>query len=92
MDISSRDFEAHPNLFLRRAEAGETIVVTDQGRAIAELRPAQPAGKEEAALLGLARAGILTPPQHSRRKQSASLKLTGPSMAQTILEDRKDRF
>lgn len=93
MDISSRDFEAQPSLFLRRAEAGETIVVTDHGRAIAELRPVQPpAAKEETALLGLARAGILTPPLRFRQEQGASLKLAGPSMAQTILEDRKDRF
>lgn len=93
MDISSRDFEAQPNLFLRRAEAGETIVVTDQGRAIAELRPAQPSTTtEEAALLGLMRAGIVTPPQSFRKGHSASLKLAGTSIAQTIVDDRKDRF
>lgn len=94
MDISSRDFEAHPSLFLRRAEAGETIVVTDQGRPIAELRPAQaPATSEEAALLEFVRSGLVTPPARQRAlAPGAALRLAGPPVSQAILEDRKDRF
>ncbi len=92
MDISSRDFEAQPSHFLRRAEAGETIVVTDQGRAIAELRPAQSGKTDEAALIDLARSGMITPPSRPRSAREAGLQLSGPSIAQTIVEDRKDRF
>lgn len=93
MDISARDFEAQPSVFLRRAEAGETIVVTDHGRPIAELRPIPvAANSEEGALLELVRAGMITPPARIRGSQGAPLRLAGVPISQALLEDRKDRF
>ena len=93
MDISSRDFEAQPSVFLRRAEAGETIVVTDHGRPIAELRPAQPSRpSEEAALLELVRSGLATPPSRPRGSAGNPMRLSGLPVSQALLDDRKDRF
>ncbi len=93
MDISSREFAAQPDHFLRRAEAGETIVVTDHGRAIAELRPIPvAANSEEGSLLELVHAGILTPPARKRGLAGPSFRLAGPSISQAIIEDREDRF
>lgn len=92
MDVSSRDFAAQASLLLRRAEAGETIVVTDHGRAIAELRPVLAvADGDEAALLDLVRSGLVTAPIR-RTTELTPLKLTGPSISAAILEDRQDRF
>ena len=39
MDISVRDFKDHLSEYLRRVQAGESIVVTSHGRAVARLVP-----------------------------------------------------
>lgn len=93
MDVSSRDFAAHPSLFLRRAQAGETIVVTEQSRAIAELRPlGSSAESGESALLALANDGLVTAPLRKRSLPGVPVLLSGPPISETILEDRTDRF
>lgn len=93
MDVSSREFAAHPSLFLRKAQAGETIVVTEEGRAIAELRPMKvPADNEESALLALVSSGLVTAPTYKRTSPSPPLRLAGPPVSEALLEDRKDRF
>jgi antitoxin (DNA-binding transcriptional repressor) of toxin-antitoxin stability system len=49
---SIHEFEAHVDVYLREAQSGETVRVTDQGRVVAELRPPaeeqeQPATRQE---------------------------------------------
>jgi len=41
--IGVRELKAHLSAYLRRVQAGERVTVTDRGRAIAALVPAQPA-------------------------------------------------
>jgi prevent-host-death family protein len=47
MDVSVRELKDHLSEYLRRAEAGEEIVITSRGRAIARLAPAQAAVSAE---------------------------------------------
>ena len=78
--------------YLRQVQEGETIVVTEHGRPVAELRPFTTAGSEEEARLDeLAALGLL-----SRGGDALAdwepLAVAGPGLAQAILEDREDRF
>ncbi len=53
--------------YVRLAAAGETILVTDRDRVVAEIGPPAPARSvavAEAHLAELIRTGILTPPSH----------------------------
>jgi antitoxin (DNA-binding transcriptional repressor) of toxin-antitoxin stability system len=82
---------------LRAVAAGETILVTDRSRVVAELRPPQPAeGEDEAARnwARLIREGIVTPaprpfsePMPPRLPPLMSLE----ALMREIAEDREER-
>ena len=57
MDVSVRDFKDHLSEYLRRAEAGEEIVITSRGRPVARLAPPiAPPGDAEAEAIARFRA------------------------------------
>ena len=41
--VGVRELKANLSAYLRRVQAGQRVTVTDRGRAIAELVPAEPA-------------------------------------------------
>lgn len=68
--VGIREMKNRLSELVRAANRGETIVVTDRGRAVAELRQVDPHRLEAAAepgLLDLARQGLLTLGQPRRR-------------------------
>lgn len=62
--VGIRELKAHLSRFLREVERGETVLVTDRGRVVAELRPpgetARPESELEARLRRTAEKGGLT--------------------------------
>lgn len=54
--VGIRELKAQLSAYLERVKAGETILVTDRGKLVAELRPAHAAG----VLDGLIAAGLAT--------------------------------
>lgn len=89
MSVGVRELKARLSLYLKRATAGERIVITDRGRAIAIISPAKQdsdlAQVEKLVSYGMARWGGGKPKGSSRPARLKGL----PSVAETIIEDRR---
>ena len=64
-EIGARELRANLAAALRQAEAGERVVVTVDGRPVAQLAPLEPTGAPT--LAELAAAGLVDPPRRSDR-------------------------
>ncbi len=84
--VGVRDLKASLSAYLRRVSAGESILVTDHGRAVARLVP--PDVPES--LSRLIRGGRLnwTGGRLSVPPRRPALRGKGPSLADTVLPDR----
>jgi len=90
--IGARELKMRLGSYLRQVQEGTTIVVTERGRPVAELRPVPVAkGEEEARLDELAALGVL-------QRGSGPLapfepvRLEGRPLSATLLDEREDRF
>ena len=78
--------------YLRRTKQGEEVIVTERGKPIAILQPIQSAGPVvslEARLARLAAQGVLTVPSRKPLKRVRRVRVSGPPISRTILEDRR---
>jgi prevent-host-death family protein len=93
--VGSRELKTRLGSYLRKVQAGATLVVTDRGRPVAELRPiASGTGKLEDRLAELAALGVVSwngivgklpaPPP--------ALRIGGKSLASALIPGREDRF
>lgn len=76
MEVGVRELRTHLAALVRRAAAGERIVVTVNGRPAARLGPLEPAGPT-LSLADLAAAGLVEPPRR-RDRPSAPVPLDVP--------------
>jgi len=91
--VGARELKTRLGTYLRKVRGGTTIVITDRGEPIAELRPLDRASDPtEAALARLEARGLITRGQKKPRKPFRPIKLRGPSASQALQEDREDRF
>ena len=90
--IGARELKMRLGSYLRQVQEGTTIVVTERGRPVAELRPV-PVGKseEEARLDELAALGVLHRGAGALSPY-APVRLSGKPLSQTLLDDREDRL
>lgn len=90
--VGARELKNRLGRYLRQVQAGETILVTERGRPVAELRPLSPAAVELGdKLQELAAKGVVRLPTRQKSQQIQRVALPGPPLSQTILEDREDR-
>jgi len=86
--VGVRDLKNRLSTFLRRAAGGERITITDRGRPIAVLAPAE-TRREDEAIAAMVREGLAEwgggTPQGSRRP----VKIRGRPISETMLEDRR---
>lgn len=91
--VGSRELKNRLGTYLRRVRRGETLRITDRGEVIAQLSPVQPTESSlEARLNQAALEGFLTLPKHKGLTPFEPIQSSGPSLSQTIIEDREDRF
>ncbi len=92
--VGARELKTRLGTYLRRVREGSVILVTERGRPVAELRPLPPAASnEEEKLLELAARGLVT--LGTARRLAPSIEpvpVRGGSVANTIVEERDDRF
>lgn len=89
--VGSRELKTRLGSYLRKVRNGKTLIVTDRGEPIAELRPVSSATGLPAALLKMVADGTVTLPTRPKVR-FAPVKHQGPSLSDAITEDRKDRF
>lgn len=89
--VGARELKTRLGTYLRRVREGHTLLVTDRGEAVAELRPIAPDTNPQAALLRLSKAGIVSLPRTSIRP-FRPIRSKGKPLSEAIIEDREDRF
>lgn len=93
--MGARELKTRLGTYLRRVEHGETLVVTERGRPVAEIRPLprRPADEREARLQELVRQGILS---RAHAAPLAPFKPIRPkdgwSATKAVLDEREEGF
>ncbi len=91
--VGARELKTRLGTYLRRVREGSVILVTERGRPVAELRPLPTApSDEEEKLLDLAARGLVTLKTARLAASVEPVPVRGGSIADTIVEDRDDRF
>lgn len=78
--------------YLRRTKQGDEIIVTERGQPIALIQSIQSAGQIaslDARLARLAARGLVTLPTHKPLKRVRLVRVSGPPISRTVLEDRR---
>jgi prevent-host-death family protein len=91
--VGSRELKTRLGSYLRKVQQGETLVITERGRPVAELRPIPVEGsgnqRRIAELLAL---GLLTRQSREPLRRFKPVRLKGAPLSTTILDAREDRF
>jgi prevent-host-death family protein len=90
--VGARELKARLGTYLRRVRAGRTLLVTDRGQPVAELRPIEAARGADAILAKLKASGAVTRSVEKPLAPFRPIESRGRSAAAAILEDREDRF
>lgn len=88
--VGARELKARLGTYLRRVRQGRTLVVTDRGEPIAEVRPIRP--DADAALARLKGTGAVTRATEKPLGGFRQIASRGDSGAAAVIEDRQDRF
>lgn len=83
MEGGVRDLRDHLSRYLERVQAGDEVVVTDRGRAIARVLP-MGGGRTIDQLIAR---GLITPAKQAKRNRPRSLKTAGP-VSDLVTEQR----
>ena len=93
--VGSRELKIRLGTYLRRVRAGASLVVTDRGRPIAEIRPLPTRDLGlDAKLESLAALGVISwdPRQPGLPKASRPLPDRSRSLSRALADEREDRF
>jgi len=90
--VGARELKTRLGTYLQRVREGRTLVVTDRGEPVAELRPLSSDGSLPSALLKLSTKGTLTLPTRDCLPAFRPIRSRGASVADAVSEDREDRF
>lgn len=90
--VGSRELKTRLGKYLRAVRGGATLVVTDRGEAIAELRPIAPdSGDVDARLDALAALGVVTRGSGEALPAFRAIRVRGEPVGETLVRDREDR-
>lgn len=91
--VGARELKNRLGSYLRLVREGATIVVTDRGRPVAELRAlGAPDTELDRALRRMAAEGRIILPTSDRLPPREPLPIEGARLAEAIIEDRADRI
>jgi prevent-host-death family protein len=89
--VGARELKVRLGTYLRQVRQGRTLVVTDRGQPVAELRPIGEKTSRDAILAKLAAQGVVTRPT-AKLGSFRPIVRAGLSLSAAVLEDRDDRF
>ncbi len=90
--VGARELKMRLGHYIRAVREGATLVVTERGEAVAELRPLPRTRGIDARLDALQAAGLLTRGSGAPRPPFRPIKVKGKPLGRTLEEDREDRF
>jgi len=93
-EVGSRELKTRLGTYLREVQAGATLIVTDRGRPVAQLKPlGADSGDLVQRLRELAAQGVVSAvAQPCPLEPFEPIRYAGPPMSEAIIEDREDRF
>jgi prevent-host-death family protein len=89
--VGSRELKTRLGAYLRRVREGATLVITDRGEPVAELKPLRRRGDENVALERLQVLGTVTRQEDRPLGPFRPVRSRGSPVSEAILEDRDDR-
>ena len=90
--VGARELKTRLGTYLRRVREGRTLLVTDRGEPIAELRPIPTDASQPAALLKLASKRAVTLPLRKSMPSFRPIQCHGRPLSEAVRADREDRF
>jgi prevent-host-death family protein len=90
--VGARELKVRLGRYLRRVREGRTLVVTDRGQPVAELRPIGVEAETDTVLAKLEANGAITRPKDKRLPPFRPINSRGDSASAAVTEDRADRF
>ena len=91
--VGVRELKTRLGSYLRQVRRDATIVVTDRGEPIAELKPIpKEAGPDEARLAELLALGMVTRKSRKKLGKFEPIRVSGEPLSETVIEGREDRF
>jgi len=92
--VGIRDLKTRLGTYLRLVREGATLIVTDRGRPIAELRPlSHSAGEDlDAVIEDMIALGEVSRPSSGPIEPFEPISVRGAALSRTVIEDREDRF
>jgi prevent-host-death family protein len=90
--VGARELKTRLGTYLRWVREGRTLLITDRGEPVAELRPLPPDTSVPATLLKLSGKQAVTLPARKGTAAFRPIQSRGRALSEAILEDREDRF
>ncbi len=90
--VGARELKTRLGTYLQRVREGRTLIVTDRGEPIAELRPLANDSSIPSALVRLSTKGSISLPSRASLSPFRPIRNRGESLSKKVLEDREDRF
>jgi prevent-host-death family protein len=90
--VGARELKTRLGTYLQQVREGRTLVVTDRGEPVAELRPLPSDASLPSALIKLSTKGTVTLPTRDDLPAFRPIRSSGASIADAVGEDREDRF
>ena len=91
--VGSRELKTRLGAYLRRVRRGATLVVTDRGEPVAELRPLETgASSHDAGLVSLEALGVVTRNAKAHLAPFRPVRSSGRPASEAVIEGREDRF
>jgi prevent-host-death family protein len=89
--VGARELKTRLGGYLQQVRRGRTLVITDRGEPVAELRPFEPARGENRRLERLRAIGTVTRLENRPLAPFRPDRAKGPSLSDAVNEDRNDR-
>ena len=89
--VGVRELKTRLGGYLQKVRQGQTLVITDRGQPVAELKPLEVSGTEEAALERAQAIGAVTRLENRPLASFRPVRGRGPSVSDAVIEGREDR-
>ncbi len=90
--VGARELKTRLGTYLRRVREGRTLLVTDRGEPVAELRPVQADASVPARLVKLSTRRAVTLPLRKSMAAFKPIQSRGRTLSDAVREDREDRL
>ena len=90
--VGARELKTRLGTYLQRVREGRTLIVTDRGQPVAELRPLPTDDSLPSTLLKLSTTGAVTLPTVDALSTFRPIRTRGASVSDAVRKDREDRL